>query len=471
MRMRNDLLAGGLARFDRLLGRLLLLACAWLPRPVEAQSLIKGVDEWAEATTKSAAPKWAGPRVVFPTPQPRPASIGRLTSLLWPLDVHLAAGVPLARGQAVLEAGEEALAILATTGWLGNFGDGGMGGTGGYDLYVTPQASHGADAFLDATEPMWGLDGARAFGVVDARVPSDRIAACTTQTLAETLLYQLDPAESASARQSTGAYLSWLVTGDLGCDDEENGRRADPRLAALGPDAGGRGAEWLVQLGHRQDQNRGHFMRDMWQFARQRTWEGTGLRASPDLFEVIAAALGNEDEQLENVASELADQQALTWLDDPPPQPALNKKGIRKVAPPPWTALKWSTLPARLPWVDGVQPLGGQYALIDIDQPLAGGERLRVWSHGEFGTRWALSLLALDGERQVIGRITAPPRKNPNSFATLELMPNTRQVLIAVTNVADGIPDADDGAPFEQFGVALTIDRGGDGAMSDALLP
>jgi hypothetical protein len=443
---------------------LLLLLCSelgqWLPNRVLAQSLIPGIDEWAEATARSSAPKWGGPRVAFPNPESRPASVGRLDSVLWPLSVRLGPGVSLERARAVLTAGEDVLTLLHVTGWSATFGDGGEGGTLARDLYVTQQATQGAAAYLDATEPLWELDGARAFAVVDARVPENRVDTCTAQALSESLLYELDPAEAESVRRSSAAYLSWLITGDLGCDDEQNGRAEQPTLAALGSDSeGGRGAEWLVQLGHRQDLNRGTFLRDMWQFARQRTWEGTGLRASPDLIEVIAAALLDRGEQLENIAGELADQQGLSWL-RAARREATGEKPLKRSAPKPWTELTWSGLPARLPMAMEVGLLGTQYALLTIDKPLQPGDRLRVWSHGEYGARWVLSLLALDGELHVVGRISAPPRKNPNSFATLEMLPGARQVLISITNLVDGIPDPDDGAPFQKANVALTVDRG-----------
>jgi hypothetical protein len=373
----------------------------------------------------------------------------------------------LARAEAVLRAAEAASTILGVTGWAQALGDAGQGGSPGRDLYVTDQASRGAAAYLDPTQPVWGLDGARSFAVVDARVPASRVAACTTQALVESILYEFDPAEAPSVRQSSAAYLSWLITGDMGCDDEENGRATDPSRAAMGPLPSGRGAEWLSQLGNRQDLNRGTFLRDMWQFARQRTWEGTGLRASPDLFEVMAAALADKDEQLENVAGEVADQQALAWLRSWPPKPAGK---TRETAP--WSEFLWSKLPARMTMEGSVQPLGSRHALVVIDQPISGGDRLRVWSHGEFGARWVLSLLALDDKLDLVGRISAPPRKNPNSFAALELMPGTKQVLISVTNVADGIPDADENAPFEELAVGLTIDRGGPASIAqDGLSP
>jgi hypothetical protein len=433
--------------------------------PAAAQSLIEGVDQWAEATARSAAPKWGGPRVLFPSPRPRPESAGRLESLRVPLSVHAAAGVPAARVQAVLAAAEDALALLELTGWSASFGDAGEGGTPGRDLYVvTHGMERGAEARVDAAEPFRDLDGARAFAVLDARIPASRVEACTAQALAETLLLELDPAEADSVRRSVAAYLSWLITGEMGCDDEENGRRDTPYLAAMGPEPSGRGANWLAQLGQRQDLNTGLFVHDMWQFARQRTWEGTGLRASPDLFEAVASALARRDEQLENVAAELAEREALGWLADDARKKA--KTGKPK-SPSPFVQVSWSKLPARLPAADPpLEPLGSYFALVTIDRPVVAGDRLRAWSRGEFGTRWALSVSALDASRKVLARVLAPPRKNPSSFVTLELPLQTAEVLISVTNVADGIPDADPGAPFEVHSLALIVDRGGDETVS-----
>lgn len=426
-----------------------------------AQSLIKGVDEWAEATTQAAEPKWVGARVPFPEPSARPLSEGRLDSALAPISVHAGPGVSAARVREVLKAAEAAHALLSETGWVQSFGDGGQGGTAGHDLYVVAAAERGADAGIDATQPVWwGLDGARAFAVLDARVPKDRVPACTTQALAEALLFEQDPAEAASLRKSTAAYLAWLATGELGCDGEAEDAHQHPERAAFGredPDA--RGARWLVALGHRQDLNTGAFLRDMWQFARQRTWEGHGLRASPDLFEAIDKALDLAHEDLSDVAGELADAMAL---------PAL-APGER--AHPRWTELRWSALPVRLPAADPpLEPLGTHYAVVRMDRAPSEHDRIRVWSKGEYGTRWSLSVTRVDKEGRVRGRLSAPARKNPNSFVSLELDPQTAAVLISVTNVGEKLPDADEGAPFEVRSVALVVDQGRDGVLTAAEL-
>jgi hypothetical protein len=450
----------------------LLVAGALGPAPAEAQSLIRGVDEWARATTQEAQAKWVGPRVDYPQPRARPPSAGHLDSALWPLSVHAAPGVPAARLERVLAAAEAAQTLLSLTGWAESFGDGGQGGTGGHDLYlVDAGAEEGARAFLDATQPVWwGLDAGRAFALLDARLPEERLVPCTTQALAESFLYELDPAEAPSVRESSAAYLTWLITGELGCSGDGAERSARLERAPMGQTGGERGAGWLALLGQRQDLNTGVFLRDVWQLARQRTWEGRGLRASPDLYEAIAAALTSRGEQFENVAAELAERQGLLLLAecagdarDSAGEPAPPRSGTGCSSEIDVHRLAFTALPLKLPPAEpALEPLGSRYLAVELDAPPQ-DQRLRVWLRGEFGTRWALTATALDAQGRVVGRLSSPPRKNPNSFLSLELAPSAARVLVAVTNLANGFPDADPGSPFEVHSMTLTLDRGRSG--------
>lgn len=462
-----------------------LAAC--VPEGAFAQSLIPGIDAWAEAATQGSASKWGGSRVDFPLPTARPELPGRLDSQLWPLSVHTSEPAPWPRARRVLRAAEDAFALFHATGWAISFGDGGQGKTAGYDLYLVPTEANGSEARIDATEPVWGLDSARAFALLDPRVPERQLDACISQALAETLLYEFDPAEAPSLRKSTAAYLSYLASGELGCAPEQVEKlEASPELSPFsqknhahvepGEASEGqrepheaRGAGWLVHFGRRQDLNTGTFLRDMWQFARQRTWEGEGLRASPDLFEAIAATLSADDQLLEDIASGLAEQRALTWLKgrslsdmphDPSPRQA-RSKGRNQAQP--WTPLHFSKLPSRLLPSPPIEPLGSFYVLVHIDTPLEPGELVRVWSRGEYGTRWGLAISTLDKNQQVLTRMNAPVRKTPSAYLSVDVLPQARALLISVTNLADGTPDADEGAPFEVRSVAITVDRTGGG--------
>lgn len=418
-----------------------------LPLRTSAQSLIEGVDSWADATVGMTTKKWVGPRVPFPAPSARPASVARLDSTYWPISVHIENPGLATRARRVLEVLEQSYALLSATGWIDMFGDGGTGGTGGHDLYMVASARSGADAAVDSSIAFGTYDTARAFALLDERVPDASLAVCATQALVEALLYEVDPAEAESVRKSSAAFVAYLTTGELGCDDDAERALARPDEAPFRRGAGAEGAVFLARLSARQDRQTGVFVRDLWQFARQRTWEGTGLRASPSVFECLEKALDLAHEHLEDVAGELAEEWALASA----PLGAAPRARLAEVT--------WDVLPEHLPASPPLGAFGSTYALVHLGQPRP-GERLRVWSKGELGARWALSATKLDARGQRLGRVSAPPRKNPNSFVVIELDAHTQDVLVSLTNVGGGIPDPD--GPSERFvhAAELIVDRG-----------
>jgi len=96
--------------------------------------------------------------------------------------------------------------------------------------------------------------------------------------------------------------LARLVTGEMGCDDAPLSLFRAPSQTFMGQKPDARGAAWLALLGFRQDRNRGHYVREIWNVARQRTWEGHGLRASPDSWEALHTLLDVHHEELTEVA-------------------------------------------------------------------------------------------------------------------------------------------------------------------------
>lgn len=420
----------------------LILVC---PADARAQGWTDGVDRWAESLVGRSATKWVGRRVPFPTPHPRPESAAQLGSLRVPVRVHAAPGAPAERLEAVLQAAEDGLSALQQSGLLAELGDGGEGGSFERDLYLTAQASDSAGAGVDATAPMWPLDGARAFAWIDARLPSDQLEVCTVQALIEAQLLELDPAESPPLRRASAAYFAWLATGEPGCHVDA----AD----AIEDDAQGRVAHlfaWLRALGARQDGNRGVFLADMWQLSRQRTWEGEGLRGSPHLLEAIAKTLSLTRESLEYVAADVALRMARAQLQSPGHQLAIRQIDAAK-------------LPARLPPL--MPPLGAldsAYAIVRLSKPRPGA-RLSVWSHGELGVRWALSATPLDAQGHARGLITAPVRNVPHSELHVELDPHTTSVLVSLTNVGNGVPEISQDGGTLQRSAQLTFDLSGGG--------
>ena len=109
------------AGFGALFG---LLACtAGAGEPAAAPSQIEGLDSWARAVTGRSSTKWAGQRVPFPAPSPRPASLGQLDAPFAPISVRLAAPAYAARMHEVLRSAETASALLSEAGLFEAHGD------------------------------------------------------------------------------------------------------------------------------------------------------------------------------------------------------------------------------------------------------------------------------------------------------------------------------------------------------------
>jgi hypothetical protein len=423
-----------------------LLLAALAPARGQAQT-IPGVESWADATVGLSTGKWKGPRVPFPEPSPRPVSAGRIDSWLWPVSVHAAAGVSAERTWATLWALEHVYPVLAAAGWAPSFGDAGQGGTPSHDVYLVDQPEHGASAQIDASQPFGSYDAARAFALLDVRLPSARLEVCAAEALVQTLLFELDPAEAESVRRASAAYVAWLVTGVPGCDDDLTVALDDPREAPFGDAQSARGALWLARLSQHKDQNSGTFLRQMWDFARQRTWEGQGLRASPDLLECIRQAVELGGEVFEELTAALAEQR---YLRAPP-------LGIAPQKPP---ALSWDSLPKHVWQAEPpIGVLGATYAWVSLGKPRP-GEQLRVWSRGEYGVRWALLITRFAADGKSRGSIRGAVRKNPNGFLIVELDDLTTDVLITLVNAGDGVPDADDDNALLERNAELILARG-----------
>ena len=390
-----------------------------------AQDLRAGIDSWAETISELSAPKWTGPRVPFPESQPRPKAIGSLSSFQAPLRVHAGRGTDPHRLGAVLEQAEATLALLAQTGILDLPVDAGGGGSFERDLYLVADANQAADAQIDASQTTGALDGAHAFALVDARLPADRLWACTAHALIEARLFELDPAESSRVRKASAGYFAELVAGEPCMAEGREGPARDQggSTAPLGVDPL---LGWLEALSARQDQNRGVFLAMMWQFCRQHTWEGDGLRASPHLLEAIEHALGFSHESLDQIAPELARQEAQSQM----------KRGQDEL----WPTLDAARFPARLPpFSPPLDALETRHLLVELSSPKPGAH-LSIWSRGEYGVRWALSATLLDEDDQPQRVVSAPVRKLPKSELHIDLGPKATRVLVSLTNLGDGTP-------------------------------
>jgi hypothetical protein len=427
---------------------------AALLSPSAHAQLIPGMKEWADQAALESQPKWIGPRVAFPNPRKRPAPPSRLRSALRPVAVHFGDELSYARARQWLAAFEEAYDLLAVTGFTSGYGDSGQGGTFEHDVYAVSGLGHGNEVGVDATESLRSLDGTRAFALLDPLISGANLAACATEALAAVYLMELDPAEAETVRRSSAAYLAWLATGQMGCSDQPE--RADELLSYVpfAPGSGAAGALWLAALERRETRHSGTFLREMWHFARQRTWEGAGLRASPDLIEAIDTAISLKHEKLEDVAGELAIERLLEH-----PSWALAQAGKLDKRSTTLPTFSFAELPEHLKPAD--PPLGSfaaSYALVRVDAEDQ-AQRIRVWSRGELGVRWSLQAAKIAQDGSLLSRVRAPTRDDPSSFLIVDLDARTRWVAIAVTHLSDGTPDPDSERAEDVRTARLMVDR------------
>ncbi|MFW6086975.1 MAG: hypothetical protein ACODAG_07205 [Myxococcota bacterium] len=437
------------------------LTALLLAGPAQAQGIAR---DYAEALVELTAPRWKGQVVDWPTPQPRPEGMAYvLRSSRRSVAVHAAPGVGVEQAEQALEALEAAQELLDAAGWPSPYPDGGRGGTGEFDLYLETGAGKGADAFADAPVP-WSLyDAVTSFAVVDPTVARGALPTCVASAYAQAMLLGQDPAEARAWREATGAFAAWLVTGVLDCEGSVATWQQNPSRTWIGDhepnvEPSG-GALMLTLLSARRDGGTGVFVRELWQLARQRSGDLTGLRGSPDLWQALEADLDAAGGRLEDTMQALALRRYFAGrrenADTPWPLRGLGPHATVPVR----FQLDWAALPVRTRPADPpLEPYGTAYARVDVTEA-PDDALLRVWLRGEYGVQWSLVAVRLDAEGRELQRVTAPSRKIPRSYLPVQLDADTARVLLVVTNLSSRIPDAD--TPDENVrSFTLILDHG-----------
>ena len=431
------------------------LAIALQANPGSAQGDLLGVDEMAEAIVSMTSPVWTGPRTPAPTPAPRPPlSTESLRSPYALVAVHADPGVDLARQVRALRALEHARRELEARGWPTPFSDGDLGGGAELDLYLSSALPSGA--YSDGIVPWSYLDRVSAFSVLSARTPSASLDACVTEAYARAMLLSMDPAEAEAWRRATAAWLTWELTGHFGCDDAVHEQQAEPFRSwiAGAVDDGAGGALFLAYLSARHDGASGRFIRDVWALATQRTWEGDGLRADPDLWSAIETAVELGGDGLLTNVEELAVQR---WFVGRGQSAAQALEAIDSDARVPVTRTM-TRVPTKVSSTIPLQPFGSAYIAMDADA-WKDADALRAWLRGEYGVRWSFVAVQLDAEGNELKRIAAPHTgASPKAYLPIELDEATTRVLFVVTNLSNRLPDADEPITTER-GFELTVDR------------
>lgn len=433
----------------------ILVALGGVPRTAGAQ--IPGIEEWADAVASGLGRRWEGPRVPSPEPRDRPPIPVAARSWQLPVAVHATADVPPERVERTLESLEAAWVTLAAQGWGTPWPDGGRGDTAAFDLYLAPgltldregEGEHDAHAEADAPVAWSYLDAVSSFAVVPATVDPEALEACVVDAYAQALLLALDPAEARQWRRATSSWLAFQLTGRWGCAEHVVQQQREPWRSWIGGAAGdgSGGALFLAMLSSRHDRGTGTFIRDLWQLARQRTWEGHGLRASPDLWEALEVAVeGAGDDLLENI-EELA---VARWFGGDPERERNAPVAVVRALPPEATVphihpdVGWEELPEHPPAAEpALEPYGSGYLRIDTSAAPE-GRVLRIWMRGEYGVRWSLVAMRRDARGRELSRLSAPPRREPRSYLVVELLDDTDEVIVAVTNLSSRLPDTDE---------------------------
>jgi len=417
------------------------LAIALQTQTARAEGDPLGADEMAEAIVSMSSRVWTGPRTAAPNRVPRPRAATLMVHSPYALvTVHADPSVDTATMRQALASLEYARSRLDVMGWPSPLPDGDLGGGPEVDLYVT--AGLPPDAYSDGLAPWTYLDRASTFAVVSPATPTSALDACVIAAYIEALLMSMDPAEARTWRRATSAWLSWELTGRFGCDDAVIDQQARPYRSwvsgAEGDGAGG--ALWLAYLSARHDTVPGDFVRDVWGLASQRTWEGTGLRADPDLWSAIESAVERSGDRLLDNIEQLA---VLRWFIGRGDRGHAAVAAIDVDARVP-VSRHMTRLPSRVVVRPPLESFGSAYVVMNAEV-WDDGTRLRAWLQGEYGVRWSFVVLQLDAGGNEIRRIAAPHTgPTPTAYLPIDLDDATRQLLFVVTNLSSALPDADD---------------------------
>ncbi|MGB3052245.1 MAG: hypothetical protein WBB42_14670 [Polyangiales bacterium] len=428
----------------------------------QAQGDLLDADGIAEAIVSMTSRVWTGPRTPAPDPVARPRNASQsMGSPYALLRVHADPGVSRRSMRQALSALDHARGRLDAMGWPWPIPDGDLGGGPDLDLYLSTALPPGA--YSDGMAIWSYFDRASTFAVLGPATPEGKLDACATAAYVDALLLSIDPGEARNWRRATAAWLTWELTGELGCDEALSRQQAEPYRSwvagAAGDGAGG--ALLLSYLSARHDAVPGQFVRDVWGLASQRTWEGVGLRADPDLWSAIESAVDRSGDRLVNNIEELA---VLRWFVGRGDRADAVVASLDRDAKVP-ISRKMKRLPTRLVASQPLATFGSAYLIMDAST-WGDERRLRAWLKGEYGVHWSFVALQLDGRGNEIRRIAAPHSgTTPSAYLPIELDDATQRLLFVVTNLANGLPDADEPDVSERA-FELIVDRVDPGPQS-----
>lgn len=387
---------------------LLLLGVAWgEATPCQAQTQPKSQDAGqqeglvsavAEVWLRSNGLVWEGPRVMVSEARPPSASLALIAS---PGPILVQEGANPSETDLRLAARGISLARHTLRRW-------GWETPSEFELYVL---AHGDRAepisHARALIPRTRLDRADVFATLDAGLLAFDAEACAAQAYALALLHSLDPAEQLGWRRAVAQTLTQDIVGRA-CTDAPASRAESP----------------LRDPAVRQAVRAIADDPELWALARQHTWEGSGVRASPHLWEVLAYIAQEKEgaRSPQDVWRQLTEQVLLSRFG-----------GHESAKHPPFTGK------TRRIWGDlaGLAPLGVE----GVRFAVTSGQPLQLWLRAEPGTRWLLSAEARDGRGRSLTAIRAASKNTLRSpeevvvYHPLERPPGTEEIVVWVGNM------------------------------------
>lgn len=422
----------------------LVLGASFVPARASAQGTFPGAEEMGNAIADMTRRGWFGPRVDKPQGASRPPEAPLARSLDGEISVHGADAFGVI-AQELLPELEAFARYLRAGGFYEPLNDGGRGGSDGFDLYL--QATPDIRAAQTDGMSEWSFfDRATAFATLDPITAGADVRTCAIEAYARASMLSLLPEEGPRWHNAFASWLTWRWTGRFGCAAAMTELQEFPERGWFEADDGAGGGVLLAILSERHGAGQGGFVRDWLEVARQRTWDGEGLRGSPDLWQAFSVILDAAGELMSTVAEKAAwDRYFIGHGHDPSLLSGLAASEDVRIDDA--VVSEVSSLPFHSPGGIEVNPYGSAYARVDV-RGAPPNARLRVWLRGEYGVEWALSATRINGEGNEQGRLSAPPRRaDHRSYLPVELSADTEFVVVAVTNLSHRLPDEDEDHP------------------------
>ncbi len=373
----------------------------------------------------------------IPCESSRPSALpGAILSFRAPVAVHIAAGVSVATGTAVLAAAERACDAIESRLHLPL-------PTATVDIYVTPDGPmvQAVPYAMDDTS-LW--DAARAYVRVRAVPDTQRLARAVSEGISQAVLLDLNADPPPSELRALASSVTTLAT-ELPLDAASalafartpwhapfasaGSAPDDPRI-----DADRGGGMYFDHLFRRWDDNHHRLLEDLvWGPVQYTPVDAPRLWDEPDVFDILRRLFQSQPGDLAGMALDTAIDLALAGT--PASEDGLGDADNPAFASLPLRTLAWRDLPA---WVESSQPieaLGVATVTLDLaDAPLGAGAS--VWLHVSPYNHWMVSIVRIGRGDHFVSRVDSEVITDGAWSADAEALDGITRLVIVAVNLA-----------------------------------